>query len=288
MATIIGNVITINNKEACTLPVEIYSSNGKTYVPAASDKIVFTVKESTTSQKAIISKEVINNSVTLGIDDVNISPGYYMYDIELVGIDGYTDTLVQPTFFIVVQGESLTRNIDITRYLPAVTDQCNAIIALCKSENTELLNIWNNLVNILNNQFIATATDPGLENWETIFDVSPDKSDTWADRRFRILMLLRGTRPFTDEKLEEMLDSICGTGGYVIERDYSNYAITIKVNLGVKKQLEQARTMLETVIPMNLGLTVTLNCNRHKDLKAKFTHGDMRAYAHKSLREDVL
>ena len=63
MATIIQNVITLAQKEAVTLPVEIYSSSGKAYTPAASDTIVFTVKESTASKKAIISKAVTDLSL---------------------------------------------------------------------------------------------------------------------------------------------------------------------------------------------------------------------------------
>lgn len=288
MATIIQNVITLAQKEACVLPVEIYSSNGKAYTPAASDTVVFTVKESTVSKKFIISKPVVDGTITLTTTDTNIAVGYYVYDIELVGIDGYTDTIVEPTFFVVTESSSLMRNIDITRYLPAVTDQCIDIIELCQSENVKLTEIWNNLCNIFYNQFVVSMTDPGLERWETVFGVEPDVSDTWADRRFRILTLLRGTRPFTDEKMKELLDSICGTGGYIIERNYDKYELTIKLNLGVKKQLAQAKAMLETIVPMNLGLTVTLNYNRHKDLKRKFTHKEMHAYSHKSLREDPL
>ena len=288
MATIIQNVITLAQKEAVTLPVEIRSSDGKVYIPMDSDTVIFTVKESTASKKAIISKAVTDGMVTLTTADTNIAAGYYVYDIELVGIDGYTDTIVEPTFFVVTESSILTRSIDITRYLPAVTDKCLDIIELCKSDNVELTELWNNLCNVLYNQFIVSMTDPGLERWETIFGVEPDVSDTWADRRFRILTLLRGTRPFTDEKMEELLDSICGTGGYIIERNYDKYALTIKLNLGVKKQLAQAKATLETIVPMNLGLTVTLNYNRHKDLKRKFTHGEMRAYSHKSLREDPL
>ncbi len=288
MATILQNIITIQQKEVCTIPIDLYSSNGNSYTPAASDSIVFTVKESTASKKAIISKSITDQTLTLTASDTNIAPGYYVYDIQLVGIDGYTDTIVTPTFFVVTEGGDLSRNIDITKFLPAVTDKCTDIIALCKSENVELSTLWNNLVNIFYNQFITSMTDPGLERWEKIFGVSPAADDKWDDRRFRILSLIHGTRPFTDEKMEELLDSICGSGGYLIERDYAHYALTIKLNLGIKKQLAQAKTMLETIVPMNLGLTVTLNYNRHKDLKAKFTHGAMKAYSHKSLREDPL
>lgn len=288
MATLSQNIITIKAKEACVLPVEVYMSNGKAYTPPDNCKIIFTVKESVNNRNYVIQKEVADGAVSLDVGDTNISPGYYTYDLELVAVNGYTDTIVPPTFFIVIEGENLSRNIDITRYLPAVTNKCNAIIAVCRSENSELSTLWDSMVEVLYNQFISTAIEEGLTPWEKIFGVIPEAAEKWADRRFRILLLLRGSRPFTDRKLEEMLTSICGADGYVIERDYKNYALTVKVNLGIKKQLEQTRAMLETVVPMNIGLTVTLNYNRHRDLKAKFTHGDMKKYSHHSLREDPL
>lgn len=99
MATILQNIITIQQKETCTIPIDIYSSNGNSYTPTASDSIVFTVKESTASKKAIISKSITDQTLTLTASDTNITPGYYVYDIQLVGIDGYTDTIVTPTFF---------------------------------------------------------------------------------------------------------------------------------------------------------------------------------------------
>ena len=183
---------------------------------------------------------------------------------------------------------NLERDIDITKFLPSVTDQSRDIVAALQAENVELTALWNAYISIFENQFIDYAGEYGLSQWESMLDIIPKSTDAVEDRRFRILTYLKGNRPYTDEKLEELLDQLCGANGYLIERDYDKYSFTFKLNLGVKSQLDSAADMLERIIPKNLLLTVTLNYNRHKDLKQKFTHGGMKPYTHKSLREDVL
>lgn len=181
-----------------------------------------------------------------------------------------------------------SRTIDVTKFLPAVTDQCNDIVALTKAESGELQNIWNNLCDIFNNQFIVYATEYGLEQWETMLDLVPKATDSLDDRRFRILTFLKGNRPYTYQKLLTLLDDLCGTGGYEITYDWNAYSLTVKLNLGVKSQLASAIEMLERIVPENLLLTVTLNYNRHTDIKALYTHAQCAKHTHQSLREDVL
>ena len=288
MATITSNIISISQGEALTFPIILKDTSGKVYTPAASDVIRFTVKESTGTSRVMLQKAVEDGKVSLTAEETNIPVGNYLYDVELTGIDGYVATVITPTLFIVSDKNELNRIIDLVKLLPPVTKDIKDVIALCESENTELQVLWSYLVELFNNQFIASMTEYGLTQWEKMFDVLPNATDTWADRRYRIQSLLKGTRPFTDEKLEELLTTLCGADGYVIQRDYEHYKITILVNLGVKSQLEEVKRLLDTIIPMNLGLTVDLNYNRHQDLKKLFTHGAMKPYTHKSLREDVL
>lgn len=288
MATLSGNTIIVKQKEDCFVPVVIRDSSNKIYTPSKTDTLVLTVKESSDRPNAIIQKQVVDGQVYFSALDTNISAGFYVYDIQLTTVDGFTSTLVTPTSFVVNAQDSLSREIDITKYLPPVTRESKDIQALCEAENIEFETLWDSLVNILYNNFISLATEYGLEQWEKIFGITPAATDKWEDRRFRVQTYLKGQRPYTDEKLEALLDDLCGPGGYVLERDYSNYKLTCKLNLGVKSQLENAADMLERIVPMNIGLTVTLNYNRHMDIKAKFTHEQMKALTHKSLREDVL
>lgn len=182
----------------------------------------------------------------------------------------------------------LSRAINIQKFLPAVTDRINSVLALTAAENTEFATLWNVLCDIFNNQFITYATENGLKQWEKMLDLVPKATDSLDDRRFRILTFLKGNRPYTYKKLCDLLDELCGTGGYEITTDFANYSMTFKLNLGVKSQLESAEEMLERIVPKNILLTITLNFNRHIDIKALYTHAQCAQHTHQSLREDVL
>lgn len=180
------------------------------------------------------------------------------------------------------------RTIDLTKFLPAVTDQCNDIIKALESENIDVNAIWSDLCTLFNDQFIGYASNYGLTQWESILGLVPKYTDSLDDRRFRIFTFLKGNRPYTYEKLCKLLDYLCGKGGYTIALDTNAYSIIIKLNLGVKSQLTSAMEMLERLVPKNLLLTVGLNYNRHMDIKAVYTHQQCAMHTHQSLREDVL
>ena len=149
MATLSGNTIIIQQKEEATVPVIIKDSSGKVYIPKSSDALVLTVKESSNRPNAIIQKPVVDGLVHFTALDTNISAGYYVYDIQMTGKDGFTSTIVTPTSFVVNEQGSLSRKIDIRNYLPPVTRDSKDVQALCVAENVEFENLWDSLVNIL-------------------------------------------------------------------------------------------------------------------------------------------
>jgi hypothetical protein len=56
----------------------------------------------------------------------------------------------------------------------------------------------------------------------------------------------------------------------------------------VKKELkDEIKGLLEDAIPVNMILYVSLDYNRHGDLK-RFTYGELKTFTHKQLREEVL
>ncbi|MDU6720426.1 MAG: hypothetical protein E6458_06175, partial [Veillonella sp.] len=110
---------------------------------------------------------------------------------------------------------------------------------------------------------------------------------TIDDRRFNILLALAGQRPYTEIKLRELLNGICGEGNYRIVEDYKNYNVHFKVSLGVKKQRDAVSKLLRDLIPMNLIYDVDLLYNRHIDL-ARYTHKELAQFTHFVLNQEVL
>lgn len=62
--------------------------------------------------------------------------------------------------------------------------------------------------------------------------------------------------------------------------------LSVKVALTAQKQLDEVIKLLERVVPANLAVSVTLKYNQHKTFAA-MTHGQLLAYTHYSLRNEV-
>lgn len=183
--------------------------------------------------------------------------------------------------------DNYRRIIDLSEFAVPVSDNVEEIQEIYRSESVEIQALWNTMVDIFREQYIMTAESFGLKKWEAILDIIPAPDDTIDDRRFNILLELAGQRPYTELKLRELLDGICGKGNYQIEQDYKNYNVHFKVSLGVKRQRNAVANLLKDIIPMNLIYDVDLLYNRHIDL-SRYTHKELAQFTHFALNQEVL
>ena len=179
------------------------------------------------------------------------------------------------------------RLINLSDYAVPVTKDAADIQEVYRIESIEAQAIWDLLINIFKEQYIYTADDYGLSQWEKILELQPEPTDSSDIRRFAILAALLGQRPYTMIKLRELLDTLCGEGNYKIIEDFNNYSIKFKISLGVKKQRDIVANMLKEIIPMNLIFDVDLLYNRHIDL-SRFTHKELAEFTHFALNQEVL
>ena len=179
------------------------------------------------------------------------------------------------------------RLINLSDYAVPVTKDAADIQEVYRIESIEVQAIWDLLINIFKEQYIYTADDYGLSQWEKILELQPEPTDSSDTRRFAILAALLGQRPYTMIKLRELLDTLCGEGNYKIIEDFNNYSIKFKISLGVKKQRDIVANMLKEIIPMNLIFDVDLLYNRHIDL-SRFTHKELSEFTHFALNKEVL
>lgn len=179
------------------------------------------------------------------------------------------------------------RLINLSDYAVPVTKDAVDIQEVYRIESIEVQAIWDLLINIFKEQYIYTADDYGLFQWEKILELQPELTDSSDTRRFAILAALLGQRPYTMIKLRELLDTLCGEGNYKIIEDFNNYSIKFKISLGVKKQRDIVANMLKEIIPMNLIFDVDLLYNRHVDL-SRFTHKELAEFTHFALNQEVL
>lgn len=151
--------------------------------------------------------------------------------------------------------EGLERKINLLRYITPVSKQNKDIRAVLASETVELQALWDALCEVFDNQFICYMGEYGCIQWETIFDVMPYATDTLEIRRNRILALIKGNRPYTLKKFQEMLDAVFGKGIVVLNLHSNEYELWVKLsgehiyNLSDTQYLADT---LETIVPKNL------------------------------------
>lgn len=151
----------------------------------------------------------------------------------------------------------------------------------------ELQTVENTVQQIIDDQFIETATEQGIARREKLLNIHPFADDTLESRRFRVKANWNNQLPYSQNQLEEKIISLVGENGYTLTVNYAEYRLTVKINLGQKRMLQDAKNMINNIAPCNLIVTVELQYNRHIDL-ARFTHQQLSTKTHAQLREEVL
>lgn len=154
-------------------------------------------------------------------------------------------------------------------------------------EDDELAVLRQAIDDVLNDQFIETATERGIARREAILGIVPYGDDTLETRRFRVAGRWLNRLPYTMRMLQERLDKLLGEGHYVIELHKEPYTLRVLIELAVKRQFDAAKEMLREVVPANLQLIVELRYNQYMTI-GQLTHGALSAYRHIDIREETI
>lgn len=141
--------------------------------------------------------------------------------------------------------------------------------------------------NVFKDQFINTATEAGIKRYENMLKIVSKESEELDVRRFRLFVRFNEKLPYTVPKLKEQLAVLCGEDGYRLEVDAVNFNLVVRIELKSKKMIEEARAMLERMVPLNMCIDLDLWYNQHF-VVGKFTHEYLHKYTHKGVRNEVL
>ncbi len=180
----------------------------------------------------------------------------------------------------------MDREINVINYLPDFLKEFREFKALAEAENPELLCAWEAYEELLKNQFVNDAEEPGVKRWETILGLLPKGSDTLDTRRFRILTRLNEKLPYTRRILEQQLAALCGEGGYLVDIKNGEYTLAVRVAMAARAKFEEVGSLLGRIVPANMVIDLSLLYNRHSKL-AGFTHAELSARTHEQLRNEV-
>lgn len=176
---------------------------------------------------------------------------------------------------------------DLRDYYPLVIRDVREFQALAVSENPEIQAIWLCLESVLKNQFVMTADEDGIALFERQLKITSAGTATLEERRFQVLVALNESTPYTERRLREMLNAICGEKEYRLEINRNAFLVEVKVELTSKRNKNATAEMLERVLPANMIFHVDLLYNQHQTL-APYTHEGLRMFTQYHLRNEVL
>lgn len=150
----------------------------------------------------------------------------------------------------------------LKEYLPPILLQSCEFPLLCKAEQPEADAIAASADEVLDAQFVETASDCGLARFEKIYGIICMDTDTVEDRRFRILARMNEQMPYTVRTLHRLLTTMCGPQGYKLELVPNDYRLTIWLLEGSLSTLRTAEELLYRILPANLVRYVHIVINR--------------------------
>ena len=170
---------------------------------------------------------------------------------------------------------------------PPIMQELEEFQKIAEIEELYFEQLKQEIENIVDDQFIQTATEKGIARRERMLKISPFADDTLETRRFRVQGVWNDKLPYTYRVLLERLDSLCGPDGYVMELNAGEYSLNIKIELTKKRMFDEVVRITRQMVPANIVITVELRYNQHLTL-ANFTHEQLSQYTHYQLRNEVI
>lgn len=178
-------------------------------------------------------------------------------------------------------------NADINSYFPDIMKEVREFKAIAVAENPEMELIYTAIEDVMDSSFIGTAKEYGLARFERIVKLTPKATDTLDERRFRALAKFNEDTPYTVKKLRELLNTLCGEDGYLLEINNNEFRLRVKVALKSKKNREAVEELTEKIAPVNMVISVQLMYNQHSMLRT-LTHAQLAELTHFDIREEVI
>lgn len=157
---------------------------------------------------------------------------------------------------------------------------------LTQAEQPEMVLLWKVFDDILDDQFIETATENGVSRWERILGIVPKKKQTLEDRKFTILTRTSEKPPFTITSLEKQLETLCGAGNYEVIRDVAAKILHVRIALAAQSNFNDVAILLDRIVPANMVIDLILKYNQHEKV-ALSTHKDLQSFTHEHIRNEV-
>ncbi len=179
------------------------------------------------------------------------------------------------------------RQTELLMALPPILRQIEELAVICDLEQPHFAEAWVKTQQVLDEQYPYICGEYGLQRWEKMLGLVPSVDAELNKRRRAVLLMLNEQLPFTLARLRELLARVAPNGGYEVELLPEEYLLRLRLDLAEKDYLRVLRQVLERTLPANMLLDLVLLFNSYGKLAA-YTHGQLAARQHKTIREEVM
>lgn len=138
-------------------------------------------------------------------------------------------------------------------YVPRIYSGFTEMESLIVAEDSILDTAEAEKKNVENNQFVLTANEYGIEQYENMLGIIPNPStETLQFRRDRIINRLSMTPPFTFRFLKKKLDEIIGDGRWKAYIDFSTYTLYVESSASNQIWFEEIIITMSNLKPANI------------------------------------
>ena len=138
-------------------------------------------------------------------------------------------------------------------YVPQIYKGFTEMEDLIAVEDNILDAAENEKKNLEDNQYVLTANEYGIEQYEDMLDIIPNPAvETLQFRRDRIVNRLSMTPPFTFRFLKKKLDEIIGVGKWKAYIDFSTYTLYVESSANNQIWFEEILITMTNLKPANI------------------------------------
>lgn len=145
------------------------------------------------------------------------------------------------------------RTVDLWEYLPPFLKDFTEMVEILGAEEPEFQELVKQIDDVMNDNFILTATARGIARFEEMLGIRPESGATLETRRSNVLTKWWDVTPYTIRTLKSRIAVIQGNDNIQISfADDDPYCIQIVTRLETAGQVDDLAYILKTMLPANL------------------------------------
>ena len=172
-------------------------------------------------------------------------------------------------------------------YWPEYIGNMKEFKEISKAADIEIKRLWGALKSVLDNRYLTSMDAEECSELETMLGIVPLPDDTLEDRVRRVKGYFVSNLPYTQNKLIEVLNVLCGGAeNYVLLVEPGRYTVHVGVKLASVRLTDNVREIVNNMVPANMVRDVYVVFNRWSRFKSA-TWGSLKTETWAGRHEDA-